>query len=45
MTDTYDHARTAILLVDPYNDFLSPGGKLWPLLEPVATRSHPEGSA
>lgn len=26
-----------MLLVDPYNDFLSDGGKLWPLLEPVAT--------
>ncbi|MGO9116356.1 MAG: hypothetical protein ACLQPD_01965 [Desulfomonilaceae bacterium] len=23
--------RTALLLVDPYNDFLSDGGKLWPL--------------
>ncbi len=34
---TYDRSRTAVLLVDPYNDFLSDGGKLWPLLEPVAT--------
>ncbi|MEU7631510.1 isochorismatase family cysteine hydrolase [Nocardia sp. NPDC049220] len=37
MTDTYDPTRTAVLLVDPYNDFLSEGGKLWPLVEPVAT--------
>jgi nicotinamidase-related amidase len=37
MTKTYDLRRTAVLLVDPYNDFLSEGGKLWPLLEPVAT--------
>ncbi|MGW2349055.1 isochorismatase family cysteine hydrolase [Actinacidiphila glaucinigra] len=37
MTDTYDPTRTAILLVDPYNDFLSEGGKVWPALEPVAT--------
>ena len=34
---TYDRSRTAVLLVDPYNDFLSDGGKLWPLLESVAT--------
>lgn len=26
----YDPNITAILLVDPYNDFLSEGGKLWP---------------
>ncbi|MFD3455054.1 isochorismatase family cysteine hydrolase [Streptomyces sp. NPDC058691] len=37
MTTTYDPTRTAVLLVDPYNDFLSAGGKVWPLLEPVAT--------
>lgn len=37
MTETYDPARTAVLLVDPYNDFLSEGGKLWPRLERVAT--------
>lgn len=28
--------RTALLFVDPYNDFLSEGGKLWPLAEAVA---------
>jgi nicotinamidase-related amidase len=28
-------ART--LLVDPYNDFLSDGGKVWPFVEEVAT--------
>ena len=32
----YSKERTALLLVDPYNDFLSEGGKLWPLLEGVA---------
>jgi nicotinamidase-related amidase len=32
----YDRARTALLFVDPYNDFLSEGGKLWPKVEPVA---------
>jgi nicotinamidase-related amidase len=34
---TYVTDRTALLLVDPYNDFLSPGGKLWPMVEQVAT--------
>jgi nicotinamidase-related amidase len=28
--------RTGLLLVDPYNDFLSDGGKLWPSVKPVA---------
>jgi hypothetical protein len=27
---TYDPARTGLLFVEPYNDFLSEGGKLWP---------------
>ncbi|MFC4121757.1 isochorismatase family cysteine hydrolase [Nonomuraea zeae] len=36
MTQAYDTRRTAVLLVDPYNDFISEGGKLWPRLEPVA---------
>lgn len=33
----YEASRTALLLVDPYNDFLSEGGKLWEALRPVAT--------
>jgi nicotinamidase-related amidase len=32
----YDPATTAILLVDPYNDFLSEGGKLWPRVRATA---------
>lgn len=28
--------QTALLFVDPYNDFLSEGGKLWPLVAEVA---------
>ena len=32
----YPLGRTAYLLVDPYNDFLSEGGKVFPLVEPVA---------
>ncbi|PTQ13573.1 isochorismatase [Sphingomonas oleivorans] len=33
----YDAARTALLFVDPYNDFLAEGGKLWPMVADVAT--------
>ena len=33
---SYDPATTAILLVDPYNDFLADGGKLWPRVKTVA---------
>ncbi|MFG2075734.1 isochorismatase family cysteine hydrolase [Nonomuraea maritima] len=36
MSQTYDPRRTAVLLVDPYNDFLSEGGKVWPRVESVA---------
>jgi len=31
-----DPSTTSILLVDPYNDFLSEGGKLWPRAKAVA---------
>ena len=33
---TYDQLRTGLLFVDPYNDFLPNGGKLWPLVEGIA---------
>jgi nicotinamidase-related amidase len=33
---SYDPKTTAILLVDPYNDFLSEGGKTWPRLKAIA---------
>lgn len=36
-SDSIDVAHTALLLVDPYNDFLSEGGALWPRLAPIAT--------
>jgi nicotinamidase-related amidase len=29
-------SRTSLLLVDPYNDFLAEGGKLWPRVKAVA---------
>jgi hypothetical protein len=32
----YDKATTALLFVDPYNDFLSEGGKVWPRLKDIA---------
>ncbi|MFD7232825.1 isochorismatase family cysteine hydrolase [Streptomyces sp. NPDC059881] len=38
MTETYDRRRTAVLLVDPYNDFLSEGGQVWPRVEPIANQ-------
>jgi nicotinamidase-related amidase len=33
---TYPSGRTALLLVDPYNDFLSEGGKIYPRIKPIA---------
>jgi choline dehydrogenase-like flavoprotein len=35
-TPRYTRERTALLLVDPYKDFLSEGGKLWPYVRDVA---------
>jgi len=40
MTDhTYSAADTALLIVDPYNDFMSEGGKLYELIKPTAEAS------
>ena len=36
VTNAYPQDRTALLLVDPYNDFLSEGGKFWPMVGAVA---------
>lgn len=33
----YDPARTALLVVDPYNDFISEGGKLYALSRETIT--------
>jgi nicotinamidase-related amidase len=33
---TYDKHLTALLVIDPYNDFISEGGKVWPRLKTVA---------
>ena len=36
----YPSDRTGLLLVDPYNDFLSEGGKLWPMVQAIAQEEH-----
>jgi nicotinamidase-related amidase len=33
---TFDRSDTALLVIDPYNDFISEGGKAWPRLKAVA---------
>jgi ureidoacrylate peracid hydrolase len=35
-TVTYDKDLTALLVIDPYNDFISEGGKIWNRLKTVA---------
>ena len=35
-TQTSDRGITALLVVDPYNDFISEGGKIWPRIKAVA---------
>jgi ureidoacrylate peracid hydrolase len=32
----FDKQLTALLLIDPYNDFISEGGKIWPRIRAVA---------
>jgi len=37
MTDlNFDKANTAVLVIDPYNDFISEGGKIWDRIKSVA---------
>ena len=33
---TYEKEVTALLVIDPYNDFISEGGKVWDRLKDVA---------
>ena len=35
-TPAYDKDVTALLVVDPYNDFISEGGKIWPRIKSIA---------
>ena len=39
MTQTYAADRTGLLIVDPYNDFMSEGGKLYNAIKPTADDS------
>ena len=39
MNQTYPTDRTALLIVDPYNDFMSEGGKLYNAIKPTADAS------
>jgi nicotinamidase-related amidase len=32
----YDKSITSLLVVDPYNDFISEGGKIWPRIKAIA---------
>jgi nicotinamidase-related amidase len=36
--ESFTKERTALIFIDPYNDFLSEGGKLWPMVESVAKK-------
>jgi ureidoacrylate peracid hydrolase len=40
MRPAYDASSTALLLIDPYNDFISEGGKVWPRISAVAEANH-----
>jgi nicotinamidase-related amidase len=37
---TYDKEITALLVIDPYNDFISEGGKIWDRIKAVAEANH-----
>jgi nicotinamidase-related amidase len=36
----YDASSAALLVIDPYNDFISEGGKVWPRIRAVAESNH-----
>ena len=40
MKVTYNKQLTALLVINPYNDFISEGGKLWDRLKGVAEANH-----
>jgi ureidoacrylate peracid hydrolase len=37
---TYEKELTALLVIDPYNDFISEGGKVWGRIRAVAEGNH-----
>jgi len=38
--ENYQRDQTALLFIDPYNDFLSEDGKIWPKVKDVAEANH-----
>jgi len=44
-TVTYHKEITALLVIDPHNDFISEGGKVWIRLKAVAGSSPAEAAA
>jgi nicotinamidase-related amidase len=36
MADSLEISRTALLFIDPYNDFLAEDGKMWPMVADIA---------
>src|SRR5262245_37006946 len=38
--DNYEADSAALLVIDPYNDFISEGGKIWPRISAVADGNH-----
>jgi len=36
----FDKEITSLLVIDPYNDFISEGGKIWPRIKEVAEATH-----
>ena len=37
---TYNKDLTALLVIDPYNDFISEGGEIWNRIRAVAEANH-----
>jgi ureidoacrylate peracid hydrolase len=37
---TYNQEITALLVIDPYNDFISEGGKIWDRIKGIAEANH-----
>jgi ureidoacrylate peracid hydrolase len=37
---TYEKEITALVVIDPYNDFISEGGKVWDRLKGIAEANH-----
>ena len=36
----FEKDSTALLVVDPYNDFISEGGKIWDRIKNIAEANH-----